>query len=64
MLSPYSLVEEKIAAGVFLELPVKFDKRLPPTGIIRREGSKPSESSSLLMAEFQKLSEQRGREGS
>lgn len=60
LLSPYSLVEDKIEAGQFIELPVKFDSRIPPTGIVRRESSKPSESASLLMTEFRKLSAELG----
>lgn len=56
VLCPYGLARGKIEAGELLELPVEFDKSLPPTGITWRKDSKPSESASLLMNEFRRVS--------
>jgi DNA-binding transcriptional LysR family regulator len=56
---PFSLVEEKIAAGQLVEIPVSMDKTLPPTGITCRREGKPSESAALLMAAFRRVSAER-----
>ncbi len=63
VLCPYSLARSKIEAGEMVELPVDFDKSLPPTGMTWRKDSKPSESASLLMDEFRRVSAQRRRIG-
>ena len=60
---PLSLVEEKIAAGALVRLPVQMDGTLPSTGITQRGGGQPSEAAALLMAEFRRSSrERRGAE--
>jgi DNA-binding transcriptional LysR family regulator len=56
VLCPYSLARTKIETGEMIELPVEFDKALPPTGLTWRRDAKPSESAGLLMDEFRRIS--------
>jgi DNA-binding transcriptional LysR family regulator len=56
VLCPYSLAREKIEAGDLFELPVQFDKALPPTGITHRADSRAGDSAGLLMDEFRRIS--------
>lgn len=63
ILCPLSLARERIAAGEMFELPVEFDKTLPPTGITRRIDGDLSESASLLRAEFRRIEKGERNEG-
>lgn len=59
VLCPYSLARTKIETGEMVELPVDFDKALPPTGLTLRKDTKPSESAAFLMDEFRRIGAER-----